>query len=316
MNKHIQNLIPPTISILADNSYRLRQFRTRTILTEESGNKVVYKCAASEKAKAFIKGIVAKERANAVYLNGHFEAHSGILEGDRIKYDYLPYPSLVDTMRIHMGEGDFQTAQELLDKYIQKIKALKTTYTIPREFLMLVANEDDRISKMNCLCRGLLDLTPKNILIDGDRWIVLDNEWSFEFPVPMIFVIFRAIRELFVILQAEIRKTTSQNIPALGLFAYGLHTYYLPLLWLKYIVTTNTSFQRLIRWESGFDRYVMGANSGSYGIRIKRSPSLRTCFSVYSVTSDNRVCTKIKKFIKSVPGVARLVHIFDRQQFF
>ncbi len=312
MNKHIQNLIPPTISILADNSYRLRQFRTRTILNEESGKKVVYKCAASGKAKPFIKGMVAKERANAAYLKGHFDVHTGILEGDRIKYDYLPHPSLTDRMRLYMREGDFQAAQELLDKYIQKIKALKITYTIPRKFLTLVGNEDNYTCKSDCLCHGLLDLTPKNILIDNERWIVLDNEWSFEFPVPVIFVIFRAIRELFIMLQAEIRKTTSQNIPALGLFAYGLHTYYLPLLWLKYIVTTNTSFQRLIRWEAGFDRYVMGANSGSYGIRIKRSPPLRTCFSVHSETSDSQIRSKIKRFMKSLPGVARLVHFLDQ----
>ncbi len=47
MKEHHKNSISPTISTLADCSWRLRKFRTRTVPTEQSGKKVVRKHAAS-----------------------------------------------------------------------------------------------------------------------------------------------------------------------------------------------------------------------------------------------------------------------------
>lgn len=296
--------------IIADRSKRAEPFRTRTIITEEDGKKVVYKCAASEKSKTFIRELVTKERTNAAYLRGQFDVHAGTLEEDRAKYDYLPYPSLVDRMQFHMREGDFQAAQELLERYVQKIEALETTTTIPEEFLMLVANQDNYNYKCKCLCRGLLDLTPKNILLSGNRWIVLDNEWSFDFPVPIVFVLFRAIRELAIALQAEIRQITSEDTPALGVFATGLHTYYIPLVWIKYIITNDISLRRLIGWEVGFWQYTMGAEKGYVG-RIKRRLPLRTHLSTRSMIFNNQVYANIKRLVRSVPGVNKVVHILD-----
>ena len=301
----------PCKSIVADKSARREYFRTRTIIREENGKKVVYKCAASEKAKRFVKGIVAKERANAVHLKGHFDVHCGTLEQDCIKYDYLPYPSLADRMQLHMQEGNFEAAQDLLHKYAQKIEALETTFTVPEEFLMLVTNEGNYTSKTNCLCRGLLDLTPKNILLNGNRWILLDNEWSFDFPIPIVFVLFRAIRELAFTLQGEIRRITNQDIPALGVFAKGLNTYYIPLVWVKYIINTNIGSRRMVEWEAGFWRYTTGAKREYVG-RIKRRPSLRTHFPAWSIEFDSRIITKIMRFVKSMPGVAKIVHILDQ----
>jgi len=296
----------PTI---VDKSARAEPFRTRTIITEEEGKKVVYKCPASEMAKEFVKGIVAKEKANAAYLKGHFDVHCGTLEKDCIQYDYLPYPSLPDKMQSHMHDRDFQAADELFYQYIQRIEALETTYTLPKEFLTLVADKDDYASNVKCLSRGLFDLTPKNILLHGNRWILLDNEWSFNFPIPMIFVVFRGIWELVGTLQGEIRKITSEDIPALGIFASALHTYYVPLIWIKYIIATDTSLRRLIKWEAGFREYTFAARA--YVGRIKRWPSLRRHFSARSIKSDNQVYIRMKKSIKSLPGVAKLEHILD-----
>lgn len=296
--------------IIADKSERAEPFRTRTIIAEENGKKVVYKCADSEKAKAFVKEMVAKERANATYVGGHFEVHCGVLQGDRIKYEYLPYPSLEDQMRIPMREGNFQAAQGLLAKYVHKIQALKSTLVVPREFLKMVGDKDWYTCETKCLCPGLLDLTPKNILLNGNRWILLDNEWSFDFPVPVVFIFFRGIRELAIALQAEIRQTTTQDTPALGLFARGSRTYYIPLIWTKFIVTANIGLRRLTAWEAGFRQYTMGTKA--YVGRIKTRPSLRTHFPAWLMPSENRIPIKMKKFAKSLPGVAKLVHILDQ----
>jgi len=310
-NTPITEVANSDMFMVMDKSGRLAPFRTCTFIIEENGKKVVYKCPTSEKAKAFVKGLIEKEKTNASYLVGYFDVHSGTLEGDCIKYDYLPYPSLTDKMKIHMQEGNFIAANELLERYVQKIESLETINTVPEKFLMLIANRDNYSYKSKCLRRGLFDLTPKNILIDSERWVVIDNEWSFDFAIPVVFILFRAIRELSITLQSEIRQITSQDISACGVLALGLRTYYVPLVWIKYILTANISLWRLVEWEAGFWQYTVGAKKGYVG-RIKKWPSLRKHFSARSIACDSQILSKMNRFIKSVPGVAKLVHILDQ----
>lgn len=263
---------------IANNVWRLEEFRTCTILIEEHGKKVVYKFAATEKAKPFIKSIAESEKANSEYLKGQFDVLCGLLQGDRIKYDYLTYPSLKDEMASHMEEERYDKANELFEKYISKIRSLKVIKTVPKEFLKVLVNDSvDYCFKVDCLTRGLLDLTPDNILINKGRWIVIDNEWSFDFPIPVMFVIFRAIRALAHVLQSEIRKTASKANPVVGIFAGRFKTYYIPILWMKYVTYYDISLWKMSRWETGFQRYVTGS-TGTLAFRVRENPNIRTRF--------------------------------------
>ena len=38
-----------------------------------------------------------------------------------------------------------------------------------------------------------IDLVPANILILKDRQVVIDYEWTFDFPVPADFILYRMI---------------------------------------------------------------------------------------------------------------------------
>ena len=264
--------------VIGRNFWRLEKFRTYTILAEECGKKVVYKCAAVEEAKPFIKNITEIEKANSEYLKGLFDVLCGRLQGGRIKYDYLTYPSLKDQIAFQMKEGCYDKANELFEKYINKIRSLKIIKTMPKEFLKVLVNDSvDYCFKVDCLTRGLLDLTPDNILIDKDCWIVIDNEWSFDFPIPVMFVIFRAIRALAHALQSEIRKTASEANPVVGIFAGKFKTYYVPIPWMKYVTYYDISLCKMSRWETGFQRYVTGS-TGTLSFRVRENTNIRTRF--------------------------------------
>lgn len=279
MKEHNENSIPPAGKILADNSWRLPNFRTRTVLFEEAGQKLIRKYAAAEEAKPFIKNIAEIEKANSEYLKGQFDVLYGRLEDNYIEYEYLPYPSLHQKIAGELKQGSFEKADELLSLFIQKIQALNKVNTCPREFLKMVAPstaENNRL-QVDCLSQGVLDLTPKNILVDTNKWIVVDNEWSFDFPVPVIFIMFRAIRALAFALQPEIRKTASGANPVAGIFAGRFRTYYVPILWMKYITYYGISLWKMFRWETGFQRYVTGS-TGTLAFRVRENPNIRTRF--------------------------------------
>lgn len=300
-------------TVLADTSYRLRRFRTRTTLVREQGRDVVYKRAATEEARTFLELISIRERENAEYLQGHFHVLCGGLRKDRIVYEYLPQPSLAQSIGLELGSGHCDKADELLGLYVRKIHALERGRVCPSEFLSVIAGENPRGDgpSVDCLSRGLLDLTPRNILVDGERWVVVDNEWSFEFPVPIVFLLFRAMRELCLLHQPEIRRTTGIHRPAVGLLATGLRTCYFPKPWIEWCKDPQISFSRMLRWEAGFRKYVAGSAYQSPG-HVRRWPREMTRLRPSRGENSGGAITAVRRALQRSPGAHQLAHLAER----
>jgi hypothetical protein len=312
MKDHNEYSIPPNSQILADNSRRLREFRTRTILTEELGKKVVSKFALTKEATAFLEVIVERERENVKYLREHFDILCGHLIGNCIKYEYIPYESLFQKIAFKLRENRCIEADELLRLYVQKVHALSKGRIYPKDFLSFVSQgcvKYDTFAE-DCLSRGLLDLTPRNIMLNGDKWLLIDNEWSFDFPVPAVFIIFRAIRELVINLQNEIRRTTTKSRPAIGVFARGLRTHYMPKDWIRYITDSHASFAEMLKWEMGFQRHVTGSRCVPVG-HIKIRPRCRNIFSTSHLRSNTGIVRVVNHRLKRPPIKRRLLYFFE-----
>ncbi len=304
---------PTDGSALADSSHRLRRFSTRTFLVQKQGGNVVCKTAATEEARAFLELIAAREQENAEYLQGQFDVLCGRLCEEGILYEYLPQPSLAQTISAELNSGHCGKADGLLGLYVRKVRGLKQSRGCPSEFLATIAREKPGSGglSVDCLSRGLLDLSPRNILVDGDRWVVIDNEWSFEFPAPVAFLLFRAIRELCLMHQPEIRRTTSADRPAIGLLAMGLRTYYFPKHWLEHCRDSQISFSRMLQWEAGFRRYVAGPAYQSPGY-IKRRPRETGCLPALPTPDRGDVFSGICRVLQRAPGANRLMRFAER----
>lgn len=298
--------------IITENSWRLEKFQTKTILGTENGHQVIRRCPITETALPFISAIADREKASREYLKNHFDVLCGVLQDGCLKYDYLPYQSLIQIIEMQFQQDSPSMADKTIKAYVDKIKALQSIYTVPEEFYQIIGlNSAYDDTKLLCLCRGLLDLTPRNILVNGERWIAIDFEWSFDFPIPVAFVLFRAIKETVTNLQYEIRRHTGKTRPAVGIFAQGLRTYYFPQNWVKYISVSNISFAQMLRWELGFCRYVTGTSKGTVG-RIKLNPRTKTRFSSWSLKRHVRTVERPNRFLRKLPGLRKLVHFFER----
>jgi len=302
-----------TTLTLTDNSWRSKEFRTRTILEDESGRKVIKKVSITREAQKFLNNIVKRERANTEYLKEHFDVLCGNLKGNYIEYEYLPYQSLDQKIAFELRANRCDRADKLVDLYVQKISSLDKTYTCPTEFLKMISQDtfENYQFEADCLSQGLLDLTPRNILVDGSRWIVIDNEWSFDFPIPSVFIIFRAIREIVIEFQSEIRRCTERTRPSFGFIVRGLRTYYFPENWAKYITNNSVSIEQMFKWECGFRQYVAGSRGGSIG-RIKTNPRTKTHFSAWYLRNDIAVIKGMSHFLKKHPITHMLVRFLKR----
>jgi hypothetical protein len=300
-------------AVLADSSYRLSQFRTRTILVRDWGRNVVDKVATTYEARTFLGLIPDKERENVGYLHGHFDVLCGNRREERIVYEYLPQPSVAESIGFELNSGHCNKADELLDLYVHKIHALEHRPHYPSEFLSQIVGDsrgdDDLV--VDCLSRGPLDLTLRNILLDGDRWVVIDNEWSFPFPIPVAFLLFRAVRQLCMMWQPEIRRTTGTDRPAVGLLTTRLRTYYFPKSWIEYCKAPHVSFMQMLRWEAGFRRYVAGPACRSPG-RVRLWPRETTHPPLLPRESNGGAVEGMRRVLQAVPGAKRVAHFTEQ----
>ena len=302
-----------TIQIREDtakpNSARLKEFQTHVMIVEKPGGKVINKYASTHEAMPFLKLIVQRERKNVDYLGSSFDVLCGELKKDHIEYDYLPYKSLQEIIAECLGEGNDQEADRLLGMYVDKLNSLNKVRVVPEEFLSTFEREAGMEKlEVECLSQGLLDLVPHNILVDHNRWIVLDNEWSFDFPVPVIYILFRAIRMLGITLQTEIRQSACKTYPVRGVFASGFQTNYLPVQWLNFLEQPAISLHRMLSWEVGLKQYVLGSKHNHAG-KILAHPKTKCRFFLNSNRTINLICESVKQLLKKIPGLKSLVRI-------
>jgi len=211
-----------------------------------------------------------------------------------------------------LRRGDYHSANELFQDYVNRLHSLPKVLTVPEEFFTNIAKGDNYSkSEIDCLSRGLLDLTPDNILVDGVRWIVLDNEWSFDFPAPTVFVLFRAVRIGAIMLQSDIRRATSPGNPAYCLFARRLNKYYVPTAWQAHLDASQISLREMLRWEKGFQRYVTGSIPNTIG-RIARQQRIRDNFSSGELADGASFLGKLAQVVKSVPGARKVLGFFKQ----
>ena len=297
-----------TSKILAQKRLRRQEFQTRTVLCEENGKKWVYKEALTVSSQEFVRRLIDKEKSIEAFFGDVFSVNMGVLEGDRVRYAYLPFQSLADRMKGLLANNGYREANRLFDEYIDRIYKLDRENAVAEEFFKSIVGRTFD-GPLDVFALGTADLTPRNIFLTDSRWIVLDSEWVFDFAVPVVFVVFRAIYEMAVLMQQEIRVSISSDNPAIALFGCGFRKYYVPLTWLKHVVTNEASFDTLLSWEAGFQDYVMGENGKAVG-RIRRQPRLRT-----SPVSHNG-CSgvfleSVRYCMKALPGIRKTVRFFD-----
>lgn len=175
---------------------RSQDFAIRTEIHEDSlGKKSVHKLPANNKAAAHTKQLpeVFKKLSplyerEGLYLNTCEEA------GEDISFEYLEGITLEEKLDELLEKGKFDELENLLFTYINKIKHIhegEIFFKTP-EFIEVFGDAD---LKDGLRCSGIsnIDLVPANILIDKDKASVIDYEWTFSFPIPCKFIIYRMI---------------------------------------------------------------------------------------------------------------------------
>ncbi len=175
---------------------RNRRFSIRTdILEDENGNRLVRKVPAFEEAKGHV--------AN---LGRWYEILSAQAEGTRLSFDRCT-PS-GDCMELEYLAGDTLEAKLLTvlhrdgidacaKSFVECLQFLRDLHTgaefEPGEAFREVFGEAAPKAGSICAPCTDIDLLCENIIVNNDSWTAIDYEWTFDFPIPVNYLLYRII---------------------------------------------------------------------------------------------------------------------------
>ena len=171
------------------------KFKIKTVIEQDDfGKRCVKKYAMTEAAKTHIVGIEKHQKLLSQNADGtklHF--NSCTLRDNYITCEYVDGEPLSSILLQKITKKNEQAALALLNTYCVQLQQLATVpFVVTEEFQQVFGNADFLQEQKSCVVTDI-DLIFSNILVDRDRWNVIDLEWVFDFPIPVNFLLYRAI---------------------------------------------------------------------------------------------------------------------------
>ena len=175
---------------------RNRELAIRTdILQDENKKRSVRKTPLFPEGVPHVLHSVEWERRLAdKYKDTCISLNHGDKEGNSVRFEYLEGKTLETVLDELYLEGDYQELLELFRRYVETIRKANGNkkFVVTDEFEYIFGSFFIN-QELTAADISNIDMVVGNIIIDGDRWNVIDYEWTFDFPVPVNFIIFRTI---------------------------------------------------------------------------------------------------------------------------
>lgn len=189
---------------------RAENFRIRTdIVTDVSGEKKVYKYALTKAAEPHIRHIgEAYQMLTAAYAGSSISfcpAETQTLDESggacRSASPFLTGVAIQDVLERMLDRGDTDGIRQILQTYIRRVRESGGSRPfVPTPEFARVFGEQVPDGSYDSAKASDIDMIFPNIFVEEERdaasdgaWTVIDYEWTFDFPVPKAFVIYRAL---------------------------------------------------------------------------------------------------------------------------
>ncbi|NCC44870.1 MAG: glycosyltransferase, partial [Clostridia bacterium] len=177
------------------NQGRKKEFRILTKIVEQDGSVDVKKAAMCPEAVSFVKSLVSLGEQK---LSGNYENLPCVYGENEVSYPFLTGETLQHKMKDYAQEDNIQAVEESLRRFYE-------TYFVDRKKAAGYQNEEfckvfgDYPGKeyYECVSPANVDLICANIFVGGSEDKIIDYEWVFPFEVPVAFIMWRMIHELY-----------------------------------------------------------------------------------------------------------------------
>ena len=173
------------------------KFKIHTdILEDESKKRYVRKVGMTEEGKSHLKGMFEKaQKLSELYQGSIFEINACKYDSDgELELEYVQGRTLEDMLDAWLTRGKQEQFQKLVMMYGDAIRKLATEVFEPCPEYYEVFGADAYVPQdAHAMAYSNVDMIFPNLIENGEKWIVLDYEWTFAMKVPVDFILYRAI---------------------------------------------------------------------------------------------------------------------------
>ncbi|MBD5542588.1 MAG: glycosyltransferase family 2 protein [Lachnospiraceae bacterium] len=175
---------------------RNRALAIRTDILQDGNQKPIVRKAPvfNEGTAHVLKLLEWEERLTEKYRDTFISLNHCEREDRSVCFEYLEGDTLETILDKLYLEGKYEQLLDLFRQYVNVIRKAnsKGKFRYTKEFESIFGdvcvNMDSDAADVNNI-----DMVVGNIIINNDVWNVIDYEWTFDFPIPVNFIIFRTI---------------------------------------------------------------------------------------------------------------------------
>lgn len=177
---------------------RGRSFSIRTSIVEQNGIRSV------EKSNMFPEGSGHIRRQNLYYEKYAKQYSSEGVElipcavcENGVVYDYVEGATLAERISQLLEDRKLDSAKECVEGFCRRIMKLygREPWKKTREFCRVFGDVPLAEGMSGCSFVNI-DFVAENIIPFGETYYLMDYEWTFDFPVPALYVVYRAAAAL------------------------------------------------------------------------------------------------------------------------
>lgn len=189
------------------NADRNEEFQIYTVIYDKHGEKLVDKCALTEKSKEHLY------RMHVFGTINHQGSWAAVLPQYNRDAGILTYP-WIDAVSYDELVGQY-VDENNLNGILNAIQFVKSTFLNEKKLTCPYQNEDflsvfcgtkikenslagyNSNENFECIEAGNIDIILSNIFNKDNNIFVIDYEWLFDFPIPVEYILWRIIRTLY-----------------------------------------------------------------------------------------------------------------------
>ena len=174
---------------------RTAQFAIRTDIVEKDGSRQVRKKAYYEAGKPHIRKIYeAYEQLSCSFSSTRLLINQCRWEEDGIYLEYLKGQTLQEELDRLLEKRKIEKFQKILREYMELIlQTAENPFCMTEEFRKVFGDVKLREGFYSAPVTDI-DMVLSNIFIDEKgEWTLIDYEWTFLFPIPIQFVLYRIL---------------------------------------------------------------------------------------------------------------------------
>ena len=190
-----ENQDPEEILYVKLNQERKEKFRLLTRIVRENGEVRAEKEAMVPQAEEFVEKLEktgTESTGSDKYKNLPCRAENG-----KISYPLLTGKTLHQEIAELAHKEDLEEIKALLKKFYQEFFGARQTVDYRTGEFREVFGDHPGREDYECVCPANVDLICSNIFMGENGNQIIDYEWMFDFPVPVNFIMWRLIHELY-----------------------------------------------------------------------------------------------------------------------